>query len=374
MPKLGLTMEGGSVVRWLKAPGDRVALDEPLVEIETDKTVTEIGSPAAGILGRILAVDGARCAVGEGLALVLADANAASPQIQIDVAGDDPRARDGSEGGGAGVVSAPATRRLAERLGVDIRRVKGTAEGGRVLPQDVQAAADSRGVDHGPVEGRQLEGIRRIIADRMTASARDVPQVTLHRPVEIDGAREWIGQRRSAGEAATLTHALVVAVVEALRLHPALNARYRDGRVFEQASVNLAIGVDTKRGLIAPVIRHAEEMAVSDLIRAVSDLTERTRGGRARPDELEDATFTITNLGGLGVHTFDPLVNPPEVGVLGVGAAHATFALVDGRPTAVEVVDLALTFDHRVLDGADGARFLEAVASGVSRLSKKGSG
>jgi pyruvate dehydrogenase E2 component (dihydrolipoamide acetyltransferase) len=268
----------------------------------------------------------------------------------------------------ASVVSAapehhisPRALRVARELGIDWTRVTGTGRTGRIREQDIRTFAD------GPGTARPPSTLRQKIADRMVASLREGAPVTLHTTVDATRLVEWRTQLKStaatAGNAApSYTELLIHLTARALQQHPGLNARW-DGRAFQPiADIHIGMAVDTEAGLLVPVLRQAHQLKLPELVTRARDLIERARTRRLLPDELRDGTFTITSLGAFGIDAFTPIINPPECAILGVGRIQKKPAVVDDQIVVRDLMTLSLTFDHRALDGAPAARFLQTLS------------
>ena len=467
MPALGESVTEGTITRWLKAEGDDVAVDEPLLEVSTDKVDTEVPSPVAGKLTKILVQEDETVPVGAELAIVGGEA-AGSKQApkQDDAAPDDeqksedtseepaakeksgdvqdkataaaenkqespePEAAPGKEGekqeqehdaaqqqkqapkedkkpestdakpastaGEAGYVT-PLVRKLAEEAGVDLSSVKGTGVGGRIRKQDIQAAAEAAkapkqqeapaapAADAAPAASgggqaapaavspkrgttEKMSRMRKLIATRMVESLQVSAQLTT--VVEVDVTRIARLRDRAKGdfqqrEGVKLSFMpfFALAAVEALKAYPQLNASVQDDSIVYHPSENLGIAVDTEKGLFVPVIQNAGDLNIAGLSRKIADLADRTRTNKITPDELGGGTFTLTNTGSRGALFDTPIINQPQVGILGTGSVVKRAIVVadgDGGETIAirSMVYLALSYDHRIVDGADAARFL----------------
>ena len=324
LPDLGEGLTDGEVVRWLVAEGDEVAEDQPLVEVSTDKTTVEIPSPAAGTVARILVAEGEVVPV--GTPLVLIGAGAAPPPRRA------PRA-------------TPAVRRLARELGVELATVPGTGPDGRVTEEDVRAA-------RAPAGGRRvrLRGARRLMAERLAVAHREVAAVTFVE--ECDFSRV---------DPSLLLPTVLHAVARTLRGYPELNARLEGDEVVLLDRVDLGVAVETDRGLLVPVVRAADRRSVEELRAEVDRLAAAARAGTLTPGELRDSTFTVTSAGKLGGLFVTPLVNHPEVAILGVHRVAPRPVVRDGAVVVRPVGNLSVTFDHRVVDGARAAAFALAL-------------
>jgi pyruvate dehydrogenase E2 component (dihydrolipoamide acetyltransferase) len=416
MPQLGLTMERGKVVKWLVGVGDTIARGQPIFEVETDKAIVTVEAQQSGKVARILVAEGEEAPVGAAVAVLEGEGAARAPapsepkreaepaagaargeaswkaRVEARKAGLDIASIAGSGPGGRvvaadvaravaakaavrveAVKATPAAEKLAAVLGLEMAGIAGTGPGGRVMEEDVlrAAAAVIRGrgaveaapaVPSGVVERIPLTGVRGLVSRRMAESARETARVTLFREVD---ATALVGLReRLKGEGVEVTYndILVWVCAEALRRHPEANARLGDGVIERLGEVNIGLAVETERGLLVPVIKGADRMRLREIARERARLVEAARSGRIGPDDLTGGTFTITNLGMYGVEGFTPVINLPECCILGVGRM-VKKAVVVGEEVAVRpMMVLSLAFDHRVIDGAPAARFLETIA------------
>jgi 2-oxoglutarate dehydrogenase E2 component (dihydrolipoamide succinyltransferase) len=400
MPALGESVTEGTVTRWLKNVGDSVAVDEALLEVSTDKVDTEIPSPVAGTISSIdVAVDstvpvGARLAVIGGAGAVASPvAPTPAPVVAAPVAAPVVVAPP--------VVAAPITpvaqpldsyvtpivRKLASELGVDLATVKATGIGGRIRREDVEAAAKpavaapvlsaapSAPRTSSPVAASPLRGttvtmsrLRKVIAARMVESLAVSAQLTTVIEVDVTKIARIRDRAKASFEARegvklSFLPFFSVAVCEALKQHPVLNSSVEGDQITYHGAEHLAIAVDTERGLLVPVIANAGDLNMGGVARKIADLAARTRDNKINPDELSGGTFTITNTGSRGALFDTPIINQPQVAILGLGAIVKRPMVVrgeDGGETIAirSMVYLALSYDHRVVDGADAARFL----------------
>ena len=385
LPKLGLTQEEGTIVRWIKAEGSRVAKGEVLFEVLTDKATIEVEAPASGVLLRILVPEGATAPVATPIAVIgepgerserIARASAGVQAGRAPAAAPWPRIDPVSTASGDGRIRvSPRAKALAAARGVDLRRLRGSGPDGRIIERDVQRAleaapAASAASSAGPASetGRPAVALqlRAIIARRMTESLQTTAQLTLTSEADMADAarlRDEAGAEleRRGGVRPTYTDLVVRAAAIALRDHPRLNARWTDGRVRLLPDIHIGVAVSLEEGLVVPVVRHADRATLAEISAQVRDLSERARGFRLRPEELDGGTFTVTNLGMFGVDAFTPILNPPEAAILGVGRVRARPVAVGDRVEVRPVMALSLTFDHRVVDGAPAAQFLQRV-------------
>ena len=364
MPALGMAQETGKVLRWLKAEGDAVAKGEPLLEIETDKVTVELESPADGLLAGISAAEGDDVPVGETIAFVLA-AGEAAPELApaaappaLAVSAPAPAA-PAPAGRARRPLASPKARRLAKERGLDLAALTGSGPGGAVVAADVESSPN------GARGGAAVPAVWRLMAERTTASWQSVPHFYLRREVDASRLESWrsVARARPGQERVSHTDLLVKLVAEALRRHPRVNASWHDGAVVpgDRISVGIAVAVDD--GLVVPVVHDADRLALADVVARRLELVEAARSGRLRPDDVTGGTFTLSNLGMYGVDSFDAIVNAPQAAILAVGRILDRVVPVDGRPAIRPMLNLSLSFDHRVVDGARGAEFLETLAS-----------
>jgi len=408
LPDLGEGLVEAEIVRVLVKEGETIAEDAPLLEVETDKAQVEIPSPMAGRIEKVHVAPHQTVRVGEVL-VTFADGGAPGTADRAAPAAESrrpqPSVPSASERQGP-VPATPSTRRLARELGVDLRSVRGSGSGGRVLDDDVRAAAGrpaSRdgaaaapaapregpakplarlGLEPpplpsfeqwGPVERQALSHLRRTIAERMALSAALVPHVTHFDRADITDLDALIRRNlevaRERGVTLTLTGFLLKATALALREHPIFNASLdaEAGELIVKRYHHLGVAVATERGLIVPVIRDVDKKPLIELARELAALAQRVREGKATLDDLRGGSFTITNIGALGGTGAMPIINYPEVAILGVARAREEAVVRDGQIVARLMLPLSLTFDHRVADGADGARFATDIVRRLER-------
>ncbi|MEF8842894.1 MAG: 2-oxo acid dehydrogenase subunit E2 [Haloarculaceae archaeon] len=381
MPQMGMSMEEGTVVEWSVEEGESVATDDVLCVVESEKTAADVEAREAGVLRRVLVPEGGVVEPGtpigilaapdedlaayiEGIddAALEADVESDSGDETVATATDDPASATGS---GREVRASPGARQAAEEAGLDLAGVEGTGPQGVITEGDVErvieagrgagATAGASGrAERTVVESRELSGMQRTIAERLGESYREAVHVTLGREYDATTLRDVASAAGDAGVEVALTDLLVKAVGGTLGEFPAFNALFEDGehRLIEE--VNVALAVDVEEGLVTPVIGDVRSKSAEAVNRERAELTERVRSGEFTMDDLEGGTFTVSNLGLFGVDHFDPVIDPPQIAILGVGRVRD-----DGTMT------LSLSFDHRVVNGADAARFLDAL---VDRL------
>jgi pyruvate dehydrogenase E2 component (dihydrolipoamide acetyltransferase) len=405
MPALGESVSEGTVTRWLKAVGDSVAVDEALLEVSTDKVDTEIPSPVAGTIISIdVPVDttvpvGARLAVIGGAGAVSAPAAPATPApvVAAPVVAAPVVAAPVVASQPLDAYVTPIVRKLASELGVNLANVTGTGVGGRIRKEDVQSAApkatpaatisapvassapvssaapaerSNTAVPVSPLRGTtvKMSRLRKVIAARMVESLQVSAQLTTVIEVDVTKIARLRDRAKATFEARegvklSFLPFFAVSVCEALKQHPVLNSSVEDDQIIYHGAEHLGIAVDTERGLLVPVIHSAGDLNMGGIARKISDLAARTRENKVSPDELGGGTFTLTNTGSRGALFDTPIINQPQVAILGLGAVVKRPMVVrgeDGGETIAirSMVYLGLSYDHRVVDGADAARFL----------------
>lgn len=413
MPVLGMNQDSGKVVRWLAAEGQTVKQGEPLLEVETDKAVAEIEAPASGILSRVSAREGDDVPVGQVIAVILPAGQADSPvpgREKSAVTASPLAARMAAEhrlelekirpeGGrveksdvmaylksieqASGtplaatpeprrILASPKARRLAAERGIDLALLQGSGPEGAVLVSDVPASlpiSNSQVARAGLVshaDGRETElGASRtwgIMAERMTATWTSTPHFFLLR--EVDASR-LIAWRENANKKSSLkvtfTDLLVKLVATCLRRHPRINAYYQEGKIRLVSDVNIGIAVAAEDGLVVPVIHKADGLSISEIAAQRLDLVAKARAGRLHLDDITDGTFTISNLGMYGVDAFLAILNPPQAAILATGRITERVVPVQGQIAIRPMLSLSLSLDHRAVDGARGAQFLETL-------------
>jgi pyruvate dehydrogenase E2 component (dihydrolipoamide acetyltransferase) len=382
MPKLGMAMKKGTVTKWLSSEGDTVQEGADLFELATEKITAVVPAPAAGLLGRVVVDPGTELPVGALLALIGEPGDAFPPREELAGAPAAPPAEEAApapaaaapaaspRAGGEGAPVSPAARRRARELGVDATQVPPSAPGKRVMVEDVErfaAAAEAAASEAAPAPQGQVvafAGIRKVVAERLTESLRTTAQVTISREVDASGlvarrAALAAGFEAAAGVRLTYTDLLVETVARLLGDHPLLNATLTGRGILIPPAVHMGVAVALEDGLIVPVVRDAGSRPLGELARDRAELAARAQAGTLTLDELEGGTFTISNLGSFGADAFTPIVNPPQCAILGVGRIVDKPVAVAGEVQVRPMVWLSLTFDHRIVDGAPAARFLQ---------------
>jgi pyruvate dehydrogenase E2 component (dihydrolipoamide acetyltransferase) len=386
MPALEMAQETGKLVAWRKTEGEHVIKGEPLLEIETDKAVLEVESPADGILAGVSEQAGAVVAVGKTIAWIVRPGEVPPSEI----AGSGPLVQSTSEttraaapiipapAAGPGAQVSPKARRLAKEHGVDIASLRGSGPGGEILASDVLAVAESMSASASTpalTADQVPSSIGRLMAERTAQSWTTVPHFFVVREIDASALVEVRGRLGSSLEQARgikLTHTdlLVALIARVLVKHPRINASWNDGviRLNQEVNIGLAMAVDD--GVVATVIHNANKTDLSEIAVQRRDLTERARAGRLRPSDIAGATFTISNLGMYHVDAFSAIISPPQAAILAVGSIADRIVPVDGRPAIRPMMTLTLSCDHRVVDGARAAVFLNEVAEAVREPEK----
>jgi pyruvate dehydrogenase E2 component (dihydrolipoamide acetyltransferase) len=398
LPRLGQGMEAGTIVKWLKSEGDTVEKGEPLYELDTDKVTQEVEAEASGVLLRIAVAEG-EVPVGETIAFIGEEGeqtpepsgNGASAAREVD---DDPqeegspapareaereRGRDAAEQiaearqrpaqDGGRVKASPLARRIARERGIELSSLTGTGPEGRIVAEDVEraevgaapaAAPAAAPVAAGEVERRELTSIRKTIARRLT-EAWQIPVFQLQASADMTRANELVERLREGGTKATLTDVLIKVCATGLLRHREVNAQYTDDAILLFPTANVGIAVAAPQGLVVPVIRSAERLRLAEIAEARAAIVGRARENKLQRDDLEDGTFTISNLGMYRVERFTAVLNPPQAAIVAVGATEERAVAFGGEVVVRPTMTITATFDHRAVDGAPAAEFLQTV-------------
>ncbi|WP_394266399.1 dihydrolipoamide acetyltransferase family protein [Anaerotignum sp.] len=394
MPQLGLTMEEGTVAQWLKQEGDTVAKGDVLLEITTDKLTSEIESEADGVLLKIVAKEGEDVPVkgllgyiGEAGETVGDAAPAAAPALApapAEVLGAAPA--PAAKADGSRIRISPLARKTAAKLRVDYQNLAGSGPSGRIVQKDILAAAEAAKQQVAPVaealaetpvpaaksgelelmdgdEVVKLAGMRKVVAERMAKSAREIPTVTQNVKIDVTKLVAFRKQiNETSGQKFSMNDFILKAVANALRANPHILVSIDGNQIIKRAHVNLGMAVALDDGLIVPVIRDADKLSLSQISATAKDLAVRARENKLAMDEYKGSTFTISNLGMFGVETFNPIINQPDAGILGVCAVQDELDMDDeGKIFKKQVMRISFTFDHRLIDGAVAAKFELAI-------------
>ena len=402
MEALSPTMEEGQLVQWLKNEGDTIASGDVLAEVETDKATMELVARGDGILRKIFLGAGGTAEVGAVIGVIAAEdediseisgvSGAAAPaaasveEVVVSKTDPDPVVEEPTSGTteivplastGGRVKASPLARRLAEQAGVDISQVPGSGPGGRVVKRDIEAAkasgdatpapsvAPSWTPDEAEYEDVQTSQMRKTIAKRLITSIGPVP--TFYLTVDVDMSRAMEARKsmnamlKTEGAKVSVNDIVLKAVAGALRQHPNCNAQWHDGFIRRFKAVHIGVAVAVEDGLITPVVRHAHLKGITQIGAEVKELAGRAREKKLKPEEYTGATFSVSNLGMFGIHEFTAIINPPEAGILAVGGIDDTPVAVDGEVGVRPRMRITMSCDHRVIDGAQGSRFLQTL-------------
>jgi len=414
LPRLGQGMESGVIVRWLKQEGDSVSKGEPLYELDTDKVTQEVEAEVDGVLQKIVVAEGE---VDVGATIAVIEPNGAEPapeskdgeQAEPEAASkpeqeapapereapaeaapapgegatDTPADTSDAEASGGRLKASPLARRIARERGVDLASITGTGPEGRILAEDVErapagaaaaapgtAAAAHVAASAGEVEVVQLSSVRKTIARRLTeAWTAPVFQLGVSADMtEVLALRETLVEQMAEGDTKpTVNDVFVKLAAVALVRHRPVNATFSGEEIQRHPAAHVGIAVAAPQGLVVPVVRDADRRTVQEIARARADLVGRSRDNKLKLDDMQGGTFTISNLGMFGVEQFTAVLNPPQVAILAVGSVKDEPVARDGEVVIRPIVNLVLTCDHRAIDGADGATFLQTLVSLVER-------
>lgn len=388
LPKVSFVVTEGKVIEWLMKVGDQVSKGDPLLVIETEKASVEIESPGTGILGPELAPVGTVVPVTTTIGYILEEGET-SPKLELPTGQGEEAAPEQDQPEEAAekpketkwIKVSPLARRIAKENDVDLSKVKGTGPNGRIMQEDIlayvesggqkQVAAAGSGAKGAPTGSRELQdlsNLQRISAERMTESFQTAPHFYLN--VEVDMSEAIVMRKAylpevetSVGTRLSFTDILVFAIGRALKANPAVNAKIEDEKVYQYQDVNIALAIDTPRGLAAPVIHHAGSLTLFEIARRRHELVERAQNNRLAPEDFIDATFTFSNLGMFGIDSFHAIVNPPQAAILAAGKIAKRPVVVDDVLELRPTMWLGLSVDHRITDGANGARFLQTLTA-----------
>lgn len=421
LPKQGNSVESCIILEWKKKEGDAVSIGEPIVEVETDKATMDVESTAEGVILKLLVSEGDDVPVLDAIAVV--GESGETVEVETEAAeGTEPSAADKETRSDPGtptsapgaseaaeenpvvtgrrdgrVAISPRARKLAESRSLDFSALQGSGPGGRIMVRDIESAIDSgataeRAAGPGtpdasrtPVASRaektgaadqaayevvQVKGVRKIIAQRMHDSLASTAQFTMNAGADARSLLDYRARLKTSDRAelngVSINDLVMFAVSRVLPRHPEMNATYSDGVIRRYGEVNLGFAVDTEKGLMVPVIRSAQRLTLVELAAEAHRLADACKSMKAEPDELGGGTFSVTNLGVYGVTSFTPVLDAPQVGILGVGTIELKPVAGGGEVEFVPTLALSLTIDHQIVDGAPGARFLKEVVDAIS--------
>jgi 2-oxoisovalerate dehydrogenase E2 component (dihydrolipoyl transacylase) len=370
LPDIGEGITQAEIVKWHAAAGTHIAQDQPLVDVMTDKATVEITAPVSGMLRESHGKEGEKLAIGAVLAVFETeqDAEAAAPGMQEQRTEATPPAAapPAAAPSGRSGIAAPAVRARASNLGIDLRSVPGTGPDGRVVHADLDRLLLSRGKAapisvSEDVEEIPVSGLRRRIAERMQDAKRRIPHFTYVEEVGIDSLeRERALLNSRGGSRITLLPLLIRALVRAIARHPEVNGHFDDaeGKIRQFRAVHVGIATQTERGLLVPVIRNAEARGIEEIAAEIHRLSSAARAGKSTPGDLAGSTITVTSLGTLGGIMATPIINPPELAIIGINRIREKLFSDQGRIETRKVMNLSSSFDHRIIDGFVAARFI----------------
>ncbi len=409
MPALGMAQETGTLIQWRKAPGESVTKGEPLMDIETDKATVEVEAPATGILSNVTAHPGDVVPVGQAIAVILAPgegvpaaeavptqapvnatpvARRVAAEHNLDLAQIRPQSgriqkedvlayltAQGKAAAGGRVLASPKARRLARENGLELAAIRGSGPDGAVLATDVLAVSAALTTQVAPDNGRrtevaavpsdsmQVSRIWRVMVERISQAWTTIPHFYLLRELNASRLIAWLADVRGRiNEKITYTDLLVKVTAAALRAHPRLNGSWRNNTLLLNPEINIGLAVAVEDGLVVPVIQRADVQSLARLSARRMELIAKAQAGKLSPEELGGGTFTISNLGMYGVDAFNAIINPPQAAILAVSRIADRVVPLNGQPAVQPMLTLGLSCDHRVVDGARGAQFLQTLA------------
>lgn len=350
LPRIDESINESMVIFWHKQEGDQVSKGDVLVEVQTEKAVTEIEAEQDGILKEILIKRGEVASVGDVLCLLGKEGEEKDFQDQRKESMETSLSRKDQDRPFVRV--APRLRRLAKDLNVDLVEVQ-KATDGKITEEAIHSFAKE-----GKSVGEPLTGIRKRIAERMKDSLTNSAQLTETAYADVTKLAEV---RENYKKKISWNSWILLATIKALEAHSYMNGTFENNMWYESTEINLGVATDTESGLIVPVIKKAEEYTIETLDKQVAKLAEKARNNALTPEQMTGSTFTVTNLGGYGIHFFTPIINPPEIAILGIGQIEKYLVLEEGEIKERLRLPLSLTFDHQVIDGAPAARFLQTL-------------
>ncbi len=392
MPKLGLTMESGKIEKWHKKEGDKVKAGEVLFEVMTDKVTIEVESYNSGILRKILRVEGEEVPVTEVVAYI-GEEDEEIPQAELELAAEDKkkvevkkaeeaaeRVKEVSVISGEGAKISPLARKTAKEIGIDYKsgKIVGSGPGGRIVKEDIIAYSKKKeeapggkaaptGAEITIKSSGPLEGIKKVIAERMSYSKSNIPHIVLNAKADatqLIALREKFKEKilKKYGIKITYTDFILKSTAVALRENLEVNSTFSDGNYIIYDDVNVGVAVSLEGGLIVPTIFNCDKLEIIDIAKKRIGLVGKARDGRLSLEEISNGTFTVTNLGMYGIRSFSPIINPPQAAILAVGEIYTEPAIVNGKIKPESFIDLSVSCDHRIIDGIVGAKFLRRIA------------
>lgn len=374
MPRLSLTMKEGTVVNWFKKKGEPVKKGDPLVEVLSEKVTYDVEAPASGILRKILALEGDEVPVAGTLGII-AEPDEPLPEIEEAAVTTAPPERiekvaplpekEMAKKVREHVLASPAAKRLAKEHNIDLANVEGSGPEGRIVEADVRRYIEEMTTSSHVREVIPLTGIRKTTAERLSLSARTAPHSTVTMEVDMSNAVKLHEKTR-----VSYTDILVKAVAQALEEHRIVNSTLEGEQIKVYEDINIGVAVATEKGLVVPVVRNADKKTLLQVASTVKELVEKAKEGRLVKEDVTGGTFTITNLGMYGVEVFIPIINPPEAAILGVGKITEKPVIMNKEMQIKPMMYLSLAYDHRIVDGAPAAQFLQKVKQILEKSSE----
>lgn len=366
MPTLGADMTAGTLIEWLKKPGDTVSRGDIIAEVDTDKGVIEVEVFVDGVIEKLLVETGAEVPVGTTLAIINEDGTAEqTTSVKTEKPEKTPEQKR--------LHVSPSARKLAEKLGIDLEKVNGSGHGGRIQRKDVELAAQEKQTEtikeikpkQAKPETERFARMRQAIAAAMARSKREIPHYYLGTTIDMIRALEWLveeNSKRSVKDRILYSVLLIKAVALALEEMPEFNGIWGDEQLKLNDKINVGTAISLRQGgLVAPALHETNKQSLSDLMKNLLDLVNRTRAGTLRSSELSDSTITVTNLGEQSVETVFGVIYPPQVALVGFGKIYEDVSVVEGRINRCYKINASLSADHRASDGHSGAKFLSTI-------------
>ena len=400
MPRQGQSVESCIIIKWNKKEGDQVKAEEPICEVETDKAVFEVVAPETGTILKIFYQEGDDVPVLNTIAII------GQPGEKIDhlippktvsisreeyrenqkaITPDESAKKTRPSFRAGSIPISPVARRLAEKKGIDFSQLIGSGPGGRIIKRDIEKAISQQelpltkeqGISFpGPIKEIPVKGVRQIIAERMLKSLQSTAQLTLNTSADASSLlsyRKWLksSPTKLGLDGITINDLVIYAVAKTLPQYRDLNAHFLKDKILEFEYVHLGVAVDSPRGLMVPIIRNAHLLSLKEISKEAKRLSNACSEGNILPDELTGGTFTITNLGPLGIESFTPILNVPQVAILGVGSIYLKPLMKEDKVQFIPHLGLSLTIDHRAVDGAPAARFLQELTTVLANFNLK---
>jgi len=380
MPKLGETMEEGEIIKWLKEEGEKVEKGEPLLEIATDKANMEVESPETGYLRKIVAKEGEKVPVTEIIAYLTDSMEEEIPSVEGKaevIQGKRESETAFEEKREERVKASPLARKLARERGIDLTKIRGTGPGGRIVKEDVLRALEEKEAASAveKVAAREefsLSRVEKIMAERMEESKREIPHFYLTVEVDFSEVVKLRGDLLEEFEEEkkvhlTYTDFIIKACARALKKFPKVNSHYKDGKIITFSNVNLGLAVARENGLVVPVIKDADKKDIFEIAGKREELVKKAVDDKLSLEDIEGGTFTLSNLGMMGIKNFMAIINPPQVCILATGKIEEKVIANEEEIVVAPVMEMTLSCDHRVVDGYLGSKFLQEVKKGLEK-------